>query len=304
MADITTFTGKRTDLITAILDKLSTLVEGNQKKLLTAVIDDFLDKLDTKGGIIQNTLKNKQLLSLFDSVYNTYNQTASIEVIKTIITGVQQIIDFNAGYFAVVAPQTQLAPIKTSVQNTIDSWLGINTSNGNVTTNGYLDTLITDTTVKNQIRNIVVKDIINQSGYNEAKQNLKDYIEGNNQGPEVDGSGPANTGALSKYYRNFVYDTYSQVDRSTANTYADTLELDYAIYEGGIIKTSRPFCRLRNGKVFNREEIQLWGEADPPPAMPPGYNPFTDCGGYGCRHHLNWIPNNVAFALRPDLKDN
>jgi hypothetical protein len=298
--DITQFTGQRTDLINAILDNLQVKVLANQRVLYQLIIDEFVDKLETKGGIIQNTTQNKRLLALFDAVFKKYTDATTPATIKTLLDGVQQIIDFNAQYFAVLAPKSQLIPIKTDVQKLIDSWLGIS-SDGKTVPNGYLDTLINDPTVKNQIRNVMIKGIVNQVGNIQLKQDLKDYITGNNQGTVAageTGSAP-DTGALSKYYRNFVYDTYSQLDRATANTYANTLELNYAIYEGGIIRTSRKFCKDHNGKVYSRAEIAVF---DPPTAQPPGYNPFVDLGGYGCRHHLNWIPEIIAFSMRPDLK--
>jgi len=110
-----------------------------------------------------------------------------------------------------------------------------------------------------------------------------------------------NLGRLSKYYRNFTYDLYSQVDRTAGKVIADKIGMNkYAIYEGGLIKTSRKFCRERNGKVFTYDEI---ADFNPPEAKQPDYNPFVDLGGYGCRHHLNWIPYAIAISLRPDLKE-
>lgn len=286
--DIQQFTGKRTDLVTALLNTLGKAVADNQRELLAGVIDDFLDKLDVQNGIIQNTLKNKRLLTLLDQVFTRYGSNYSLETVKTIIDGVTQIVNFNSQYFTALTGKTDIAPIKAEATVLINSWLGI-TDDGQITPNGYLDTLVKDQQVKNQIRAIVLKNIVSQSGYNATKQDLKDYITGTDE----------KTGALESYYRNFVYDTYSQIDRANSQIYADKLNLNYAIYEGGIIKTTRPFCRDRNGKVFTREEIAAF---DPPTAKPPGYNPFTDLGGYGCRHHLNWIPDAVATALRPDLK--
>lgn len=285
--DIQQFTGKRTDLITALLDKLGGLVVNSQRDLFNLVIDDFLDNLEVENGIIQNSLKNRRLLTLLDNVFNNYSANNGLEIVKTIIDGVQNIIDFNSQYFVAIAGKTEVAPIKEQAKMLINAWLGID-GDGKVTANGYLDTLVKDPTVKNQIRNIVAKDVITQAGYNDTKASLKTFIIGN----------PEKTGALESYYRNFVYDTYSQLDRANSQVFADELSLDYAIYEGGLIKTTRPFCRARNGKVFSRAEIS---EFDPPTAKPPGYNPFTDLGGYGCRHHLNWIPKTLAFSLRPDL---
>lgn len=54
-------------------------------------------------------------------------------------------------------------------------------------------------------------------------------------------------------------------------------------YVGGVIQTSRGFCRSHNNKVYTRKEIetiwrsQTWG------GKAPG-NPFIVRGGYNCRH--------------------
>ena len=102
----------------------------------------------------------------------------------------------------------------------------------------------------------------------DAKRNLQTLIDG-----DKDGS----LGALQKYHRNFTYDLFSQVDRATAKTYADDLKFEFAIYEGGLIETSREFCKKHNGNVYHKSEIQQF---NPKVAKPPNYNPFVDCGGY------------------------
>ena len=107
-------------------------------------------------------------------------------------------------------------------------------------------------------------------------------------------------GSLAKYYRNFVYDTISATDRIVGMEYANSKGYEFAIYEGGIIKTSRKFCKDRNGKVFHKTEIEKF---DPPTAKQANYNPFIDLSGYGCRHHLNWISTKLALRYRPEAKD-
>jgi hypothetical protein len=120
-------------------------------------------------------------------------------------------------------------------------------------------------------------------------------------------------GIVKKLFEKTIPDPYVRVDRFIGNTYAQKLELTYAIYQGGLIGTSRPFCRERNNRVFSRDEIARFGT----PAdqyggyenkstgdfqgKPKIYNPFTDCGGYNCRHQLDWISDELAQALRPDL---
>jgi hypothetical protein len=280
----------RGQLIQTLLDKLESKVQAAQRGLLKLVLEDFLDGMEKdEDGNIKNTLANKRRFSMFDTVFNRYIKDKGLEVVKTIAEGVGRVADFNQQYFSVLDRDAFLAPIHDNVRETLGSWLGLNTR-GNVAPNGYLDTLLKDSSVKNTIKNIALKGVISQNGYNDLKKTLALHIEGNQE----------QTGALQRYYRNFAYDTYSITDRTAAKIYADKLKFNFAIYEGGLIETSREFCEEHNGKVYSREEI---GKMQPTKAIPPGYDPFTDMGGYGCRHHWNWVPDAVAFSMRPELKN-
>jgi hypothetical protein len=282
-------TTERTELIDQIISRMDVEISAAQTALLKTVISDFVDKLEKDDkGRIKNTLANKRKINQLDAVYSRYIQDSGVKIINTIVESVNKTLEFNGNYFSQLGTQAQLGAILAEVKATIAEWLGI-TEGGKLVQNGYLETLLKDPAIKNEIRDSIFKSIIAQKGYQEVKRDLALFIEGNRE----------TLGALEKYYRNFVYDTFSQVDRTQSKIIADKLKLTYAIYEGGLIKTSRPFCIKRNGKVFTMEEIEAF---DPPTAKPPNYNPVTDLGGYGCRHHLNWIPEVVAFALRPDLK--
>lgn len=287
---ITQLAGSRSKLIGDLLNRLENQVKASQRDLLETVLNDFLDGMETdEAGNIKNTLANKRRFSMFDQVFSRFAKDKGLEVVKGLSEGVGRVVDFNKQYYSAFEKPAILAPIHANVKETVNSWLGLS-DRGSVQPNGYLDTLIKDPSVKNKIRDIALRGVISQAGYNETKTNLKNHIIGSGD----------NTGALERYYRNFAYDLYSVADRTSAKVYADKLKFNYAIYEGGLIETSREFCEEHNGKVYSREEI---ADFDPKVAKPPGYDPFTDLGGYGCRHHLNWVPDAVAFSMRPDLKD-
>lgn len=280
----------RTKLIDALLVELEKEVSTAQRALLQRFINDWVDKLDVDdtSGQIKNTLRNKRLLANIDTVFDAYVKNDGIQVAKTMVEGVRKILDFNGEYYKNFATQAQLVPIKAQTLEFMKAWLGLK-GNGYLEGNGYLQKTISDTKVLGDLKTLALRAVAGQQGYEATKKAVTDFIAGNKD----------TAGALEKYARNFVYDTYSQVDRATAESYAVKLGLDYAIYEGGLIKTSRKFCKERNGKVFTKEEIAKF---DPTEAKQPNYNPFTDLGGFGCRHHLNWINKTVAVILRPDLE--
>jgi hypothetical protein len=119
-------------------------------------------------------------------------------------------------------------------------------------------------------------------------------------------------GGLQKHFKTFAYDTYAQFDRATGSLYAVKLGLNAGIYSGTQVDSSRPFCAggkdsqsgivftSKIGRVFTREEIDSWAKLDFQ-GKPDNYVPAEDCGGHNCQHKIDWISDNLAVKLRPEL---
>lgn len=281
---------QRDKLLDSLISRLEKNVKSSQKKLLEETVKEFLDglQLDSKGNV-KNTFANKKQLSKIDKVFSDFSKTNGIQLANDFYRGILAITKFNYQYYTIFENNSKLNPISKNVEGFVKQWLGIN-NKGKAVKNGYLDTLIENVQVRNEIKDFAMRTVMRQEGWQKAKSNLSDLLVG---GKTME------TGRMQQYYRNFVYDTYSQVDRASAKIYADNLKYDFASYEGGIIKTTRKFCKEHNGKIYHRSEIEKF---NPEKAKPKNYNPFTDLGGYACRHHLNWIPDSLAFIMRPDAK--
>lgn len=102
------------------------------------------------------------------------------------------------------------------------------------------------------------------------------------------------------FFNSKVHDLYSQYQRIGKNEVRKELGLRFAIYQGGLVDDSRHFCIERNGKCFSEIEIEQWKYLDFK-GKPENYNPFYDCGGNNCRHRFDWISDQLAKRLRPDL---
>lgn len=282
--------GKQRDNLIALLNsRLEGTVSEAQKSLLKAFIDNFVDKLKKdENGRIENSAYNQNLLLTVDKFYAGFAKENNVLVLESLLNGVDQVLNFNKGYYSALSPETKLTEIDNRAVKNVRNWLGIDGDKAKA--NGYLDTLISNDTVRNQIKDFSVRAVYGRKGWDQLKKETSDFIQGKDK---------ESLGAFQKYYRNYTYDLISQVDRATAQTYANDLKFEFAIYEGGLIDTSRPFCKERNGQVFHISEILKF---DPPTAKPPNYDPLTDCGGYGCRHHYNWIPDALAVMMRPDAQ--
>ena len=280
---------KRDDLITFLNANLEKQIQESQQGLLKKFLAGFGDLLQTdETGKVLNNAFNRNLLLSVDKVFADYGKQHNVLILSALMQGVNQLMNFNADYYGKFEGETKLLPIRKKVVQNMRGWLGISGEN-TAQENGYLSTLIKSDAVKNQIKDFALKSVMGQAGWQDTKKNLEKIIAGDKD----------NLGALQKYHRNFSYDLLSQVDRATGKTYADDLKFEFAIYEGGLIETSREFCKKHNGNVYHIIEIQKF---NPQVAKQPNYNPVTDLGGYGCRHHLNWIPTSLALMLRPDAK--
>ncbi len=216
---------------------------------------------------------------------------------------IQTIPDLNVDYFAENASTTRVKEIAKIVNGAIEERLGL-TAAGRIEPGGYMDTLLKDQTAKRNVQQAFyrMRALKNET---QVKQTMKELVRGvRNEGGEV-----------SRFFNQNVYDTYQESDRLAQNVFADKLKLPAAIYTGGLIDGSRPFCRARNRKVFLREEIELFGtskdafggysnkDAGEFSGKPKnGYDPFTQCGGHRCRHHLSWIGEGYAIRLDTELE--
>ena len=282
---------QRDNLISSLYASYEATLSKAQGVLFKQFAVEIMDKLEyDEDGKVINNAKNRNVLVSLDKFFKKWNDDTNPRVLNVLLDGVQQIMNFNYGYYSKFneVPKASLIKLREKALSNVRGWLGM--EDNEIKPNGYLDTLVSNDTVKNQIKDALMKTIYSQDGWNSAKKVLQTIIEG-------DGSG--SLGSLEKYHRNFSYDLYSQIDRATGKTYADDLGFEFAIYEGGIIETSRQFCIDHNGNVYHISEIK---KMKPEKAIPPNYNPLFDMGGHGCRHHWNWIPKSLALVLRPDAK--
>lgn len=122
-------------------------------------------------------------------------------------------------------------------------------------------------------------------------------------------------GTIGNHFMTIANTEYARFDRTASFKLAETLGYRAGIYQGGEILLTRDFCLERDGKVFDKTEIILFGTGKDTYGgyidangnfkgkwLAGNYNPYTDCGCYNCRHYWDWIPNALAIRLRPDIE--
>ncbi|MGN6491052.1 MAG: hypothetical protein ACTHLE_03570 [Agriterribacter sp.] len=288
------------------LAKLEKQLDKLGPELANKLAKEFLDQLDVKDGIIEITTTNQSRVAIVDRVVNLFWQERAYKVITAMITDLQKLNTLNEKYFNTLAAERI---DNKKILSVINNRLGMN-DDGSIKRNGFMNGLITNSAVKNQIRDFAMEKITTGTGFEDMRRGMRELITGNEN----------KMGAFKQFYRNAAYDLYAKVDALNGNLYGDKLELSCFIYAGTRRKTSRHFCIQRKGKVFTREEAAEWKDligtytvGENGKRVPAGpilinedaetYNPFVDRGGYGCVDDIMWIGDTVALSMRPDLKE-
>jgi hypothetical protein len=267
---------------------LMRVVKTLQRQAYVSLLEWLISAdFETEAGNLKSTSKNiykvRGVFTVFERLSKAFRKVVFGEIQKQ----TSQIATANQAYFE------GMAKVPRGVQDLAREavLLRLGYKDGSLLPGSYFEKLFNQTETAQRVAGLVNQAI-------QAKMPLKDFRAAFK--PVFVGS-VGKPGMLERHYKTFTFDLYQRVDRTINLEYADRLKLNYAVYSGTLIETSRPFCQARNNKVFSREEIEGWQdlEFDGKPAV---YDPFTDLGGYSCRHHLNFISDEIAKALRPDLE--
>jgi hypothetical protein len=277
----------RLEAIAALEAQIANAADGAQKDLYERLLSRLQD-IHANPRLLPALLQDYATATLVPLAY-TYGQA------------MLHLPALNVSYFEaldVAGYQTLRAPLT----DFLTKRLGVD-AGGNVVKGGYLDLMAGNTTVRQQVLTYAYSAQASGAGLDSYQQGLKALVLG--------GDKPAE-GLVSTLYRESS-DDFNRADRQLQAISADRLGLQAYLYQGGVMDSTRPFCRVRNGHCFTDAEVRKFGtKADAFggysnksqglfSGKPDPYDPFTDCGGYGCRHGLHAVPNLVALRMRPDL---
>jgi hypothetical protein len=287
-----------------------------QSSLFEDAIENVVSRLDVRDGVLQDTANNYKLVSELESLYSTFNNRIVGTLLPKINKGIEGIININQGFFtsAFTDLPKRFEKVIEGAKKITDLRLGL--QGGKMVRGGFLESILrTDPTEFKQYMSRAIT----------GQMSMKDFIKGLRK--KITGT-EDRTGTLERQFQRYAYDVYQQYDRAYNKKLADEFGMKYFLYQGNLIKDSRDFCAAHYNKVWTEEEAQEWAEWTPAKGMDagefpegyeikakdiysvpsylgyPGYDPVIDLGGYNCRHIYAPIPDNLAFKLRPELKEN
>jgi hypothetical protein len=267
----------------------SEIVRSLQAAGYSLVLDWVVGNIETDGNRITYSAKNlgkvQGLYRLLAKFQTRYQGT----MLGSVLEWTGKIVGLNQAYFE------SFETVEESVQDaarrlTLQRW-GYNTATKELIAGGYMEGLFSNQDTARKVASLVNQAIIQKIPLSQFQTAFRRAFVGK-----------PGEGMMERHWKTNSYDLFQKIDRTANLVYADRLGLNYAIYSGTIMETSRPFCRARVNKVFSRPEIKGWEGLTFAGKPKFGYDPFADCGGFQCRHHLSWVSDGVAQHLRPELK--
>lgn len=278
---------EKANWIDEAVNLLEKLVSSKQNEYAQEFLAIMIEQLEVEEGYLNYSNKNRKVLQRIDKIMAGIRASTFNDVLQKMISNVQHIISENVVYYGSITPDKKFFKATSDqVKEIVFNRLGFDKA-GNLIRDGYMQGLFDAPEVGQKIKEYVHQSTVSRSGFESFRKGLRTLIEGK----------PDQMGIFERFYRNYAYDTYSQIDSLQSKLLAEDLKLKYFIYNGGLIKTSRKFCIRKNGRVFSTEDAKGWADEPDNNAKPPNYDPLIHRGGYGCRHPLDYISEEMANAL-------
>ncbi|MDQ3047651.1 MAG: hypothetical protein M3R27_08900 [Bacteroidota bacterium] len=274
----------RAEFITLQEKRIKRKITGQEKALYDKLVELYLEN-NPKGSAatLQSLNKIEKEIAIILS-------SAQPEILMSYVQASKQLNNLSEMYFATLVSPERLIQIKEKADKVIDKKFGL-LPDGSLKEGGFIDRAMKDPKIQKDIIKNVRKAIANGADLEAVKNTFREIIA----------ASPEEAGILQKYYNTISKDILSRIDNGNNKIYADELDLQHAVYQGGLIRTSRSLCLKNNGKIFTREQIEDLRNDPFIKEMFSGkmneYDPFEQPGGYGCLHSWDWITADLVKGI-------
>lgn len=249
-----------------------------QKRLATYLASVFLPSFDIdEDGRIVNSSKNLKRIASASKLRKFIRDDVDKELLANYKTSFETNASNSVSYY-------DLFDVKSGTVNNI-----INRSN--ISKDAFLTELFDNNDTIKQLQTTIRANIITQTPFKDLKGLLNEQVKGTED----------KLGLIESYHYREGIEEFQTYSRGLDQQFSKALKLNYAIYAGTEIRTTRVFCDDRVGNVYNRETILEWNDLDFQ-GKKKNHNILIDLGGYNCRHDLNWISYQLAKRLNKDIE--
>lgn len=259
------------DYIEKTVEELEAKISEQEDEFLDFFINEYLSDFYVDDTTLKDSSGNfdkiNQINGKFDEAYELFIVPFLLWFGKKLTDGQKMQVD----YFKSIG-------VDAKVKDIDFLWKQIGFHNGEIVKNSYLWNLGKMGEVRQKFQDSVIKAVYSKQKYNVFLRNMKPIFKSNK----------ANRSVVAKYYLKYAYDSVSKVINATGLYLANKYGLDKFVYDGGIIKDTRDFCRERAGGTFTRKDAEKWNQMHWSGKIE-GEDVLLVAGGYKCLHHIKWI---------------
>ena len=274
---------RRERLAVELEEKLQRKIAGIQKRVYSSTLNRLSVLRYDKDGLLSFNVKNITTVNRIAVAIEKQMQKEERTVLKWLVRNLLKLFKLNVKYFSSLDPRSEQR--EQQILFRVMLRYGYNTKSRKLTNSGVLTALNQSTAVSSRISQQISQSLAAKMPMKQFKTNFRTFFVN-----------PAGLGVIESQFNRFAQDIFQDFDRETQRTYADELKLNYAIYSGTEIKTTRDFCEARINNIYSRKEIAKWNSKDWK-GKRKGVPVEVQCGGYNCRHHFSFISDELAKRL-------
>lgn len=278
------------NLLARAIDELINSADARYIRNVNTVNKDLYNQLSTilkelevdGDGFIKQNSENRKILSKAETkVSETFRSSLYVSAAQNYVNTIPKIDLQNVNYF-------------TSIDDTFKP-NRIFLKNLQADAIAQVESAILKDGLKSQViqplSRILTTNINTGGQFSGFLEQVRTYVLGN---ADVDPR------AL-RYSRTYLRDILFQYSRAYQESVTNDLKLDWYLYQGGLIDTSRPFCIARAGKYFHRSEIESWASLEWSGKISGTTESsiFIYAGGHSCGHSI--IPVSTLVVPQEDL---
>lgn len=254
-------------------------VQGKLYDDLTTILK-FIE-IDEQGYIKQNAGNRAILRSAQNQFDKTIQNSVYQSALESHLSVIPVIDDLNTTYFESIS--SAFKPNRVFIQQLQNQT--IESVNQLVLQDGLA------AQVKIPLNQILNQNVNSGGSFSGMLEQVRTFVKG-------DGT---LDGRLISYSRNIVKDSLFQYARAYQNSVTADLKLIWYRYVGGLIDTSRPFCRERNGNFYTQKEIESWASLEwaGKNNLTTESSIFVLVGGWSCNHQI--IPVSEVIVPAEDI---
>lgn len=273
--------------------RLGEAVVAHQRKLYELIVSEYLPKFQLKDGLILDSTANTRLLGEVDNLFSKLERSMYKDVVSPFARDLLKSAELSGAYYQGLGFKKTVIDGLLRNKVALEKRIGI-TPKGKLRKTSYLYKLGQTAQVRDELQNYVLSSLTGDTSFLDFQLGFRNLVVGNRRTKAL-----AVSGRLVKYFDQFAYDTFNQMDAVANRQLATNLNLHHFIYEGSLIDTSRVFCEKRAGKAFTVKETLKWKD-DPDlvdKKTKDTYRPLIDRGRYRCRHYIKYITEALYNKL-------